>query len=154
MKAEALGIRVVLARFGIILAREGGALPKMMLPFKIGVGGKLGSGQQWMSWVTLEDVVGILRLAIENASVRSAINIVAPQPLQNAEFTKVLAKVMHRPALFLAPAFALRLALGEMADALLLSSQRVLPVALEKLGYRFLRADLPSALNTVLMKDT
>jgi len=154
LKAEALGIRVVLARFGIILAREGGALPKMTLPFKIGVGGKLGSGQQWMSWVTLEDVVGILRLAIENASVRSAINIVAPQPLQNAEFTKVLAKVMHRPALFLAPAFALRLALGEMADALLLSSQRVLPVALEKLGYRFLRADLPSALNTVLMKDT
>ncbi len=154
LKAEALGIRVVLARFGIILAREGGALPKMTLPFKIGVGGKLGSGQQWMSWVTLEDVVGILRLAIENASVRGAINIVSPQPLQNAEFTKVLAKVMHRPALFPAPAFALRLALGEMTDALLLSSQRVLPVALEKLGYRFLRADLPSALNTVLMKDT
>src|SRR5467141_3135333 len=154
LKAEALGIRVVLARFGIILAREGGALAKMMLPFKFGAGGKLSSGQQWMSWVKLEDVVGILRLGIENASVRSAINIVAPQPLQNAEFTKVLAQVMHRPALFLAPAFALRLALGEMADALLLSSRRVLPVALEKLGYRFLRADLPSALNTVLMKDT
>jgi NAD dependent epimerase/dehydratase family enzyme len=78
---------------------------------------------------------------------------VSPQPLQNAEFTKVLAKVMHRPALFPAPEFALRLALGEMADALLLSSQRVLPVALEKLGYRFLHADLPSALNTVLMKS-
>src|SRR5882762_9053661 len=85
LKAEPLGIRVVLARFGIILAREGGALPKMMLPFKIGVGGKLGSGQQWMSWVTLEDVVGILRFAIENAPVRGAINIVSPQPLQNVE---------------------------------------------------------------------
>src|SRR5258708_23638916 len=154
LKAEALGIRVVLARFGIILAREGGALPKMMMPFKLGAGGKLGSGQQWMSWVTLEDVVGILRFAIENASVRGAINIVSPQPLQNAEFTKELARVMRRPALFPAPAFALRFALGEMADALLLSSQRVVPQVLEKLGYRFLRPDLSSALNTVLMKDT
>jgi uncharacterized protein (TIGR01777 family) len=148
LKAEALGIRVVLARFGIILAREGGALPKMMMPFKIGAGGKLGSGQQWMSWVTLEDVVGILRFAIENASVRGAINIVSPQPLQNAEFTKALARAMHRPALFPAPAFALRLALGEMADALLLSSQRVLPQVLEKLGYRFLQSDLSAALKS------
>ena len=150
LKAESLGIRVVLARFGIILAREGGALPKMMLPFKFGVGGKLGSGQQWMSWVRLEDVVGILRFAMENAPVRGAINIVSPQPLQNAEFTSVLAKTMHRPALFPAPAFALRLALGEMADALLLSSQRVLPQALKKLGYRFLHAELTSALAAVV----
>ncbi len=153
LKAEALGIRVVLARFGIILARDGGALPKMMLPFKFGAGGKLSSGQQWMSWVTLEDVVGILRLAIENASLRGAVNVVSPQPLQNAEFTYVLAKAMHRPALFPAPAFALRLALGEMADALLLSSQRVAPQALEKLGHRFLHADLTSALVTVLAKS-
>jgi len=152
-KAEALGIRVVLARFGIILAREGGALPKMMLPFKFGAGGKLSSGQQWMSWVTLEDVVGILRLAIENVSLRGAVNVVSPQPLQNAEFTYVLAKAMRQPALFPAPAFALRLALGEMADALLLSSQRVAPRALEKLGYRFLHADLNSALATVLAKN-
>jgi len=150
LKAESLGIRVVLARFGIILAREGGALPKMLLPFKFGVGGKLGSGQQWMSWVRLEDVVGILRFAMENAPVRGAINIVSPQPLQNAEFTSVLAKTMHRPALFPAPAFALRLALGEMADALLLSSQRVLPQALKKLGYRFLHAELTSALAAVV----
>ncbi len=153
LKARALGIRVVLVRFGIILAREGGALPKMMLPFKIGVGGRLGSGQQWMSWVALEDVVGILRLVIENASLRGAVNIVSPQPLQNAEFTYVLAQAMHRPALFPAPAFALRLALGEMADALLLSSQRVLPGALEKLGYRFLHADLTSALAAVLVRN-
>jgi uncharacterized protein len=152
LKAEALGIRVVLARFGIILAREGGALPKMMLPFKFGAGGKLGSGQQWMSWVTLEDVVGILRFAIENASIRGAVNVVSPQPLQNAEFTYVLAKAMHRPAFFPAPSFTLRLALGEMADALLLSSQRVAPHAIEKLGYRFLHADLASALASVLAK--
>ena len=133
LKAEALGI-----------------LPKMMLPFKIGVGGKLGSGRQWMSWVTLEDVIGILRFAIENPPVRGAINIVSPQPLQNVEFTKVLAKAMRRPALFPAPTFALRLALGEMADALLLSSQRVLPRAIEKLGHRFLHSDLPTALKSLV----
>jgi uncharacterized protein (TIGR01777 family) len=150
LKAEALGIRVVLARFGIILSRDGGALAKIMLPFKFGAGGKLGSGQQWMSWVTLEDVVGILRFAIESASLRGAVNIVAPQPVRNAEFTKTLAKAMHRPAIFPAPAFALRLALGEMADALLLSSQRVLPRVLEKIGYRFQNADLISALGTLL----
>src|SRR3989440_5315707 len=150
LKAEALGLRVVLTRFGIILAREGGALRKMMMPFKIGVGGKLGSGQQWMSWVTLEDVVGILRFAIEGASSRGAINVVSPQPLQNAEFTKVLAKAMHRPALFPAPAFALRIALGEMADALLLSSQRVAPQVLEKTGYRFLHSDLSAALKNLV----
>jgi uncharacterized protein len=149
-KADALGIRVVLARFGIILAREGGALPKMMLPFKFGAGGKLGSGQQWMSWVALEDIVGILRFAIENASVRGAINMVSPQPLQNGEFTYVLAKAMHRPALFPAPAFGLRLALGEMADALLLSSQRVLPRAVEKTGYQFLHSDLSTALKNLV----
>jgi NAD dependent epimerase/dehydratase family enzyme len=100
--------------------------------------------------VTLEDVVGILRLAIENASVRGAVNIVSPQPLQNAEFTKVLAKVMHRPALFPAPAFALRLALGEMADALLLSSQRVLPNRVQQSSYGFLHADLGTALAAIL----
>ena len=150
LKAEALGIRVVVARFGIILAREGGALAKMMLPFKFGAGGKLGSGRQWMSWVMLEDVVGALKLTIENSAARGAINFVAPQPLQNFEFTRILAKALRRPALFPAPAFALRLALGEMADALLLSSQRVAPRALEESGYRFLHADLSTALKTLL----
>src|SRR5215472_2564842 len=111
MATGAIGIRVVLARFGIILARHGGALAKMSLPFKLGVGGRLGSGKQWMSWVTLEDVVEILRLAIENGNVRGALNVVAPQPAQNSDFTKVLAKALHRPALFPAPALALRLAL-------------------------------------------
>src|SRR6184192_813061 len=153
LKAEALGIRVVLARFGIILARHGGALAKMLPPFKLGVGGKLGSGQQWMSWITLEDVVGIIRLAIENGAIRGAMNVVAPQAVQNTEFTKVLAKTLHRPALFPAPTFALRLALGEMADALLLSSQRVKPQALEKLGYRFLHPELSAALNSVLQRQ-
>jgi uncharacterized protein len=150
LKAEALGIRVVLARFGIILSREGGALAKILLPFKLGAGGRLGSGEQWMSWVTLEDVIGILRMAIEKATVRGAVNVVAPQPVKNTEFTKVLAKALHRPAFFPAPAFALRLALGEMADALLLSSQRVAPQRLEQAGFRFAHADLTTALGAVL----
>lgn len=149
-KAEAIGIRVVRARFGIILARHGGALAKMLLPFKLGAGGRLGSGKQWMSWITLEDVVGIVRFALENGAVQGAMNVAAPQPVQNAEFTKTLAQVLHRPALFPAPAFALRLALGEMADALLLSSQRVNSQKLQQLGYSFLYSDLLSALGAVL----
>lgn len=149
-KAEALGVRVVLARFGVIFARDGGALPQMAGPFRFGVGGRIGSGQQWMSWVALQDVVAILRLALEDGSVRGPLNVVSPQPVRNAEFTTALAKALHRPALFPAPAFALRLALGEMADALLLSSQRVLPTKLEKVGYRYqypaLEAGLAAAL--------
>jgi uncharacterized protein (TIGR01777 family) len=150
LKAEALGIRVVLARFGIILAQHGGALAKMLLPFKLGVGGRLGSGKQWMSWITLEDVVGAVRFAVENGSVRGTVNVVAPQPAQNAEFTQALAKALHRPGLFPAPAFVLRLALGEMADALLLSSQRVSTQKLQQLGYQFRFPELPSALRAVL----
>ena len=150
LKAEALGIRVVCVRFGIILAKNGGALPKMVKPFKLGVGGKIGSGQQWMSWISLVDVVGILRLALEDGSVRGPINVVAPQPVRNADFTQALAKALHRPALFPVPAFALRLALGEMADALLLASQRVQSAQLEKAGYRFLYPNLPDALAAVL----
>ena len=151
LKAEALGIRVVLTRFGIVLARHGGALAKMLLPFKLGVGGSLGSGKQWMSWITLEDVVGAVRFAIENGSVRGAVNVVAPQPVQNAEFTQALAKALRRPGLFPAPAFVLRLALGEMADALLLSSQRVSTQKLQGLGYQFRFPELPSALRAVLV---
>jgi uncharacterized protein (TIGR01777 family) len=150
VKAEALGTRVVRARFGIVLAKHGGALPQMMRPFQFGVGGKIGSGQQWMSWVTLPDVIGVIRYALENATVTGAVNVVAPQPARNAEFTRELARAMHRPAIFPAPAFALRLALGEMADALLLSSQRVMPSRLEGYGYSFEYADLPSALAAVL----
>jgi len=148
-KAEALGIRVVRARFGVILAKHGGALPRMARPFLWGFGGRIGSGEQWMSWVTLLDVVAILRFALENGAARGPINVVSPQPVRNAEFTKTLAKTLRRPALLPAPAFALRLLLGEMADELLLSSQRVMPAQLEKLGYRFLHPDLPGALAAV-----
>jgi uncharacterized protein len=149
-KAEALGIRVVLPRFGIILAREGGALPQMARPFRFGVGGKIGSGRQWMSWISLDDVVAVVRLGLENGAVRGALNVVAPKPVRNVDFTAGLAKALHRAALFPAPAFGLRLVLGEMADALLLASTRVVPAQLDKLGYKFLRPDLASALVSAL----
>lgn len=150
VKAETLGMRAVRARFGVILSKNGGALKQMMRQFQLGVGGRLGSGRQWMSWVTLEDVVGILRWTLEGASLAGAVNVVAPQPVRNAEFTEELAQAMRRPAIFPAPAFALRLALGEMADALLLSSQQVKPARLEQAGYRFLHPDLPNALTSLL----
>jgi uncharacterized protein (TIGR01777 family) len=146
VNAEALGIRVVRTRFGVILAKDGGALPQMARPVRFGVGGRLGSGQQWMSWISLQDVVAILRLALEDGAVRGPINVVSPHPLRNAEFTTTLAAVLHRPALFPVPAFALRLMLGEMADALLLASQRAVPRKLEKLGYKFLHQDLATTL--------
>jgi uncharacterized protein len=140
----------VRARFGIILARRGGALGKMLLPFKLGAGGRIGTGQQWMSWVTLDDVVEILRLALENRAVQGAVNVVAPGAVRNAEFTKELARALHRPAFFPAPAFALRLALGEMADALLLAGQRVVPQRLQQLGYHFAHSDLAATFAAVL----
>ena len=149
LQAEQFGTRVVLARFGIILASEGGALPEMMLPFKFGVGGRIGDGKQWMSWATLEDVVAILRLSLIKRELRGPINVVAPEPVRNADFVKELAKAMHRPAIFPAPAVALRLAMGEMADALLLSSQRALPQKLTREGYSFASGNLKDALETV-----
>jgi uncharacterized protein (TIGR01777 family) len=153
-KAEALGMRVVLARFGIILAKHGGALPQMMRPFRFFVGGKMGSGRQWISWITLEDVIGIIRYALENANVSGVVNLVAPQPVRNAEFAKELARAMHRPARFPAPTFALRLALGrEMADSMLLASQRVEPARLAAAGYTFRHSDLPRALAAVLAES-
>jgi uncharacterized protein (TIGR01777 family) len=150
IKAEAIGIRVVLARFGVILAKNGGALPQMMRPFRLGLGGKIGSGRQWTSWITVDDVVGILRLGIENNGLRGPVNTVSPQPVRNAEFTKILAEVMHKPAVLTAPAFALRLAMGEMADGMLMASQRVLPAVLERSGYKFLHPDLGPALVAIL----
>jgi uncharacterized protein (TIGR01777 family) len=145
-KAEALGIRVVCARFGVILASQGGALPQMARPFRFCLGGRIGSGQQWMSWISLEDAVGIVRIALENRAVRGAVNVVAPEPVRNVDFTAAMAKACNRPALLPAPAFLLRLVLGEMADALLLASTRVVPAQLQALGYKFLEPNLTRAL--------
>jgi uncharacterized protein (TIGR01777 family) len=146
------GARVVMLRFGIVLAAHGGALPRMALPFKLGAGGRLGSGRQWMSWLTLEEAVGIIGFALTNSALAGPTNAVTPNPLQNTEFTRILAKTLHRPALFPAPEFALRLALGEMADALLLASQRVKPSRLEQAGYQFADPELAHALAAVFRK--
>jgi len=140
----------VCLRIGLVLGTEGGLITRMLTPFEFGLGGPLGSGRQWMSWIALEDVIGILRFAIENGEVRGAVNVVSPQPLRNLEFTAALAKALHRRAFCPAPAFLLRLLLGEMADAVLLSSQRALPAQLEKFGYHFLYPNLPAALAAVL----
>jgi hypothetical protein len=150
VKAEALGMRVARLRFGIILAKHGGALPQMMRPFKFGAGGRIGSGQQWMSWITLQDTVMVIRKILENRAVSGAVNVVAPQPVRNADFAQTLGRAMHRPAILPTPAFALKFALGEMADALLLASQRVAPARLEQLGHRFSQRDLSSALASIL----
>jgi len=152
-RAAELGARVVILRFGVILAKEGGALPRMALPFRLGVGGKIGSGRQWISWVTLEDIVGIIQFALETNLLSGPANSVSPNPVQNAKFAATLGRVLRRPAIFPTPSFALRLALGEMADSLLLSSQRVYPTKLERLGFRFLYPDLEPALAAVLERS-
>lgn len=149
VKAEEMGVRVVLLRFGIILAKQGGALPQMMLPFRFGLGGKLGSGRQWTSWITLEDVVAIIRVALRSDSWKGPVNLVAPGAVRNSDFTRALAKVMHRPAIFAAPASALRLAMGEMAETLL-GGVRVQPQVLEQHSYQFLHADVEEALKAIL----
>ncbi len=144
--AASFGARTVILRFGVILAAHGGALPRMLMPFRLGLGGRLGSGEQWMSWLALEDAVGIIRYTLAAPELRGPVNAVAPNPVRNVEFTRILARTLHRPAFFPAPSFALRLALGEMAEALLLASQRALPERLSGLGYSFLKPQLEPAL--------
>jgi uncharacterized protein (TIGR01777 family) len=148
-RAAAFGARVVILRFGIILSRQGGALPRMAMPFRLGFGGRLGSGRQWMSWITLEDVVGIVRCALTTSGLSGPINVVSPNAVRNVDFTAVLGRVLHRPTLFPAPSFALRLALGEMGNVLLLSSQRVLPRKLQEFGYPFAHQSLETALQSI-----
>jgi hypothetical protein len=154
VKAEALGMRVVRTRFGVILAKHGGALPQMMRPFQFFAGGRIGSGQQWMSWITLHDTVEVIRLALVNRAISGAINVVAPSPVRNAEFVRELGRAMHRPAVMPAPAFTLKFALGEMAEALLLASQRVMPSRLQQLGHKFQHPALPSALAALLSRTS
>jgi uncharacterized protein (TIGR01777 family) len=150
LHATQMGIRVVNARFGIILAKNGGALKKMLPPFRMGLGGRIGSGKQWMSWIALNDVVGGIKLALTNDSLKGPANFVAPNPVRNAEFTKTLGKALSRPTLFPIPAFGVRLAFGEMADALLLSSQRGEPTKLQDHQYPFSYPQLEPALRHIL----
>jgi uncharacterized protein len=150
VRAEQSGIRTVRLRLGVILSADGGALPRMLLPFRWGLGGRFGSGRQWMSWITLADAVAIACRVIENESIVGPINVVTPNPVRNSEFTGVLAKALNRPAILPAPAFALRLALGEMAEPLLLASQRVRPEQLLGMHYAFRFSDLATALASLL----
>lgn len=144
------GARVVLTRFGVILSGQGGALKKMLLPFKLGLGGKIGSGRQYMSWVAIDDVVGALLHCLSSETLRGPVNVVAPRPVTNAEYTKTLGRVLHRPTLFPMPAFAARAAFGQMADELLLASQRVRPARLLGSNYVFRYPELAGALEHVL----
>ena len=146
------GLRVVPLRIGLVLSPAGGALAKMLLPFKLGAGGVVGTGQQYMSWITLNDVVGAIHHALITNTLQGPVNAVAPHPVTNHDFTKTLGRVLGRPTLFPMPAFAARLAFGEMADELLLASTRVEPARLVATGYRFRHSDLEGALRHLLGK--
>lgn len=150
MRASPAGIRTVLLRFGVILAAKGGALPKMLLPFRFGAGGRMSSGKQWMPWIALEDAVGIARAAIKDERFVGPVNAVAPHPVRNAEFTRIVSRVLRRPAIFAVPAFALRVILGDMAGPLLLASTRVIPAKLVQLGYDLRFPELEMALREIL----
>lgn len=157
LRAEACGIREVRVRLGIVLG-DGGSLEKMLYPlplplspWKMGLGGRLGSGKQWFPWIHVEDVVGMLLWSAENPNVRGAVNAVAPHPVTNADFTRALGRVLHRPALFPVPAFALRALLGEFAQVLL-GGQRVIPAVAQQLGYAFQYEDIERALENVVKK--
>ena len=148
--AEAAGVRVAHLRTSLVLDRHGGVLPRMALPIKLGVGGRLGSGRQWMSWITLSDHVAAMRFLLE-ADVRGPVNMASPDPVTNAQLTKALGAELHRPTVVVAPAFALRLALGrERADNLVFASQRLAPTVLQDAGFAFSHPALAGALESVL----
>lgn len=146
------GIRTVIIRTGLVLGRDGGALQRMLPPFQLGAGGRIGSGRQWMSWISLEDAARGIRFLAESAGTAGPVNLVAPQPVQNSEFTATLASVLHRPAIVPVPAFALRLAFGRMADDTILASQRVLPKKLAGAGFEFRHPRLDEALRFELRR--
>ncbi len=152
-QASDAGIRVVNLRFGMILSNKGGALTKMLFPFKLGMGGKVGNGMQYMSWITIDDVINVINHALTSNSLVGAVNAVSPDAVPNHIFTKALGSALGRPTLFPMPAFAARLAFGEMADELLLSSIRVKPDKLVKAGYQFKYPDIKGALNHLLQKE-
>jgi len=149
--AEDAGLRVVHLRTGIVLSGAGGAFKKMVTPFKLGLGGRLGSGRQWFSWVHIDDEVGAIVHALTRDDVRGALNAVSPNPATNADFTKALGRALHRPTVMPVPSFGLRLLFGrEMADTMMLSGQRVLPKVLARTGYAFSHPDLDAALASVV----
>ncbi len=151
-EAEALGIRVVNLRIGVVLSKDGGALGKMLLPFECGAGGEIGDGQQYLSWVDIDDVLGAIYHALTNTSLCGPVNTVAPCPVTNKEFTKTLGKVLKRPTIIPIPSFGLRLLFGSMADEMLISGQKVIPAKLHASDYKFKYSDLESSLRHLLNK--
>lgn len=147
------GIRTVLTRSGLILDENGGALAKMLTPFRMGIGGRIGDGKQWMSWIALDDVVGAIQFLIHDRFVNGPVNFVTPHPVTNAEFTKTLGSVLSRPTFLPVPAFGVRLAFGEMGEALLLGGQRVEPAVLKSRGFAFNWPRLELALKHVLHRE-
>jgi uncharacterized protein len=150
--AATAGVRVVNLRIGVVLSGAGGALPRMLTPFRFGLGGRIGDGRQWMSWIVRDDLVALLLHALATDSLRGPVNAVTPNPVTNADFTRALGQALHRPTLFPMPAFAVRAAFGEMGTELLLGSQRVLPRAALASGFRFWHPELGEALEWVLRK--
>jgi uncharacterized protein len=150
--AEPLGVRVVSLRFGMVLG-HGGALAKMLPAFRFGVGGRLGAGRQWMAWIHIDDVAGLILFALNFSAIHGAVNATAPHPVTNEEFTNRLAGALHRPAILSVPEFALKLLFGEMAG-MVLASQRVLPAVAKSAGYRFQYPEIQPALNNLLAVRT
>ncbi len=148
--ARAAGVRVVHPRFGVVLSRDGGALGKMLLPFRLGLGGRLGGGSQWLSWISIDDTVSAVLHLVGSDTIRGPVNVTAPEPVRNRDFTRTLGRALSRPTPFPVPSAALRLGLGEMADATLLASARVVPRRLLASAFRFAHPDLESALTHVL----
>lgn len=148
------GIRVVCLRIGVVLSSKGGALAKMIPPFKMGVGGIIGSGEQYISWIAINDLVEVIYHVLTCEEIKGPVNAVSPNPVQNKDFTRILGDVLHRPSLFPMPAFAARLAFGEMADELILASTRVYPLELQKTGFQFKYPELRQALEGVLAQSS
>jgi len=149
-RAEDAGIRTVLLRTGIVLSKDGGALGTMLLPFKLGVGGVVGSGKQWMSWISLDDHIAAINFALENENMRGAVNSVSPNPVMNEEFTKTLGEVLYRPTFLPLPEFVVSMAFGEMGDALLLASTKVIPKRLADAGFEFKYPKLKRAIENAV----
>jgi len=148
--ARCAGIRVVHPRFGMVIHPSGGALEKMLTPFRMGLGGHLGNGQQWMSWISRDDAIAVIRAAISDESLSGPVNATSPNPVRNAEFTRLLGAALHRPAVAAVPSFALELMFGELAREALLASQRMMPARLHELGFSFEHPDLGPLLATLL----
>ncbi|HXV59118.1 MAG TPA: TIGR01777 family oxidoreductase [Vicinamibacteria bacterium] len=152
MEAMGLGIRTVVIRTGIVLSTRGGALKKMLLPFRLGLGGPVGSGKQWMPWIHIDDTVGAIRFLLDKDDLMGAVNLTAPTPVRNESFSRTLGGVLRRPAILPAPAFGLKLAFGKMSE-IVLEGQRAVPAKLEEAGYVFRYPELKAALEDVLRND-